>query len=167
MQKGFTSLLILLITIPIIVAIAAYFYRNTSSISTTTSPIKTYEKAQENISNINQKVNGFTAKFEIYTLGTKRVFTSLMYHNLSSDVYISEPDPSIIHVKESGVTWDDFFKTLPFSLTKECLVTGDKQTFCTNKNQILKFILNGIEDPDALDKEIKEGDILRVEVTAI
>ena len=104
----------------------------------------------------------FTATFEIYTLGAKRVFTNAMYHNKSQEVFIENPDPSIIIVKKAGITWADFFKTLPFTLTKECLVTGTKETFCNSEVQKLRFVLNGIETADALDLKIQPGDALRV-----
>jgi hypothetical protein len=104
----------------------------------------------------------FTARFEIYTKGTKRIFTDTKYHNQSPDVFIENPDPSIINVTKEKITWDDFFKTLPFSLTKDCLVTGTKQTFCTNDEGRLQFFINGVEDPNALDKEIVKDDFLKV-----
>lgn len=104
----------------------------------------------------------YTASFAIFTNGTFRIFTSPMYHNLSQDVFIQADNPNIIHVKKEGITWDDFFKTLPFSLKKDCLITGTKQTFCTNANGTLRFYLNGKEDANALDKKITEGDKLLV-----
>ena len=85
-----------------------------------------------------------------------------MYHNLSSNVYISAADPSQVHVKRKGTTWADFFATLPMKLSKDCLVTGTKQTFCTNDSYKLKFFINDKENPNALDEEIKEGDIFKV-----
>lgn len=102
----------------------------------------------------------FTASFEIYTNGTKRVFTQTMYHNQSSDVFIESQDPSVIYVKKPSVTWDNFFKTLPFSLTKDCLITGTKQEFCNTKSKRLNFLLNGQNTPNALDLEIQSGDKL-------
>ncbi len=98
------------------------------------------------------------ASFAIFTKGTFRVFTATMYHNLSEDVYIQQDNPNIILIKKSGVTWNDFFKTLPFSLTKNCLTTGTKETFCTNQNDALKFYLNGVKDDDLLETEIQDGD---------
>lgn len=105
----------------------------------------------------------YTARFEIYTNGTKRVFTSSMYHNQSDYVYIDKPDPSIVNVNKLNVTWHDFFKTLPFTLNKECLITGTKQTFCNNETKKLHFYLNEQETIDALDQVIQENDFLRVE----
>jgi len=100
----------------------------------------------------------YEARFAIYTNGLKRVFTSSMYHNLSKDVYIEASDPSIIHVKKDGITWMDFFLTLPFKLDKNCLTTGTKETFCTSPNATLKFYLNGIRNDNLLMEKIKEGD---------
>jgi len=108
------------------------------------------------------KIEEFTASFEIYTNGTKRIFTQGMYHNQSAEVFIENPDPSVIHVKKTGVTWDEFFKTLPFSLTKECLITGTKQEFCNTESKKLEFTLNGQNTPDALEHKIQKGDQLIV-----
>lgn len=105
----------------------------------------------------------FTATFEIYTLGTKRIFTDSRYHQQSSSVYLLSTDPATVHVAEAGVTWADFFASLPMSLDAECLITGTKQTFCTNQQHTLVFTLNGNEEPDALQKGIKAGDFLEVQ----
>lgn len=98
------------------------------------------------------------ASFEIHTKGTKRIFTDSRYHNLSADVFIDETKPNTVNIKKEGITWADFFATLPMELTKDCLVTGTKQTFCTGDAGVLKFYLNGEEDKDALEREIKAGD---------
>lgn len=105
----------------------------------------------------------FTATFEIYTLGTKRIFTDSRYHQQSSSVYLLGSDPATVHVAEAGVTWADFFASLPMSLDAECLITGTKQTFCANQQHTLVFTLNGNEEPDALQREIKTEDFLEVQ----
>ncbi|HSA83648.1 MAG TPA: hypothetical protein VLF20_02060 [Patescibacteria group bacterium] len=102
------------------------------------------------------------AAFAIFTHGVFRIFTAAMYHNLSTDVYIESSNPNIVYVKRANITWDDFFNTLPFKLSKECLTTGTGQTFCTKGNQSLRFYLNGKVNPNALDQVIKEGDQLLV-----
>ena len=100
----------------------------------------------------------FTARFEIFTKGTRRIFTDSKYHNLSSRVYIQNPDPGVVYVKNAGVTWDEFSKTLPMLLNKDCLVTGTGQTFCSNESEKLRFILNNLDTPEALDLKIKPND---------
>ena len=122
------------------------------------------ENSTVNLPEVSKSTNTeeFTASFEIYTNGTKRIFTQTMYHNQSNEVYIENPDPSVIYVKKPGITWDNFFKTLPFSLTKERLITGTKQEFCNTESKKLNFILNDQNSPNALDLEIKKDDKLTV-----
>lgn len=98
------------------------------------------------------------ASFTIITGGITRSFKAEKYHNQSPDVYIEASDPTLVHVTKIAIIWDDFFKTLPMKLTKECLTTGDGETFCDGKDGSLKFYLNGVEDKDLLQKEIKEQD---------
>ncbi len=101
------------------------------------------------------------AKFSIYTLGTKRDFSNSMYQNLSEKAYIATGKGDQI-IARSNTTWKEFFDTLPFSIDTQCLVTGTKQRFCTNKTQNLNFYLNGAVDPEALSRSINEGDELEV-----
>ncbi len=91
------------------------------------------------------------------------IFTDSMYHNQSEDVYIEALEPNRIKITKSGTTWNQFFETLPFTLTKECLVTGTKQTFCTSDSGTLSFYLNDQEMPDVLDAIVAADDHLRVE----
>lgn len=104
----------------------------------------------------------YRAGFAIFTNGTFRLFTAAMYHNRSKDVFIQADNPNVVHVKNAGITWNDFFQTLPMQLTKDCLITGTKQTFCTNSKEQLRFYLNGREDKNALDKQIQSSDQLLV-----
>ncbi len=102
------------------------------------------------------------ATFAIYTNGTFRIFTDPRYHNRSEDVFISSGNPSVINVIKKGVTWNDFFKTLPMKLEKTCITTGTGQVFCSNQTHTLKFFINGAKDDKTLDREIKNEDRLLV-----
>ena len=104
----------------------------------------------------------FEASFEIFTNGTKRVFTDPKYHNLSDLVYLESSDPSIVHVRAEGVTWGEFFNSLPMKLTKDCLTTGTGQTFCESGGGVLGFFINDVHTPEALEKEIKSGEHLLI-----
>ena len=155
------SLLIVLIIIVLVIT-AAICWRLLYSNQNQIIPLqKTDNSIDLPVSTLTPAPTDFTAVFEIFTNGTKRIFTAAKYHNKSLDVFIQSPDPSIIYVKKEGITWADFFNTLPFSLSKTCLVTGTKQTFCSTNDKKLRFFLNGIEMPDALDLMIKPGDTLR------
>jgi len=98
------------------------------------------------------------ASFAIFTNGTLRVFTAKMYHNLSPNVFIEASNPNLIQIKKDGLSWSDFFATLPFKLTGECLTTGTGQTFCTGPKGTLSFYINGSRIDNALSKEIHTGD---------
>ena len=137
-----------IVTILVLVSIFALFSKSqtTLSPSLTSTPTPPAE----------DKIN-FTASFTIITDNITRSFKAEKYHNLSLDVYITVGDPTLIHVKKSGITWDDFFKTLPMKLTKDCLTTGDGENLCNGKGA-LKFYLNNTETPDLLEKPIKESD---------
>ena len=104
----------------------------------------------------------FTATFRIVTNGLTRNFSASMYHNQSSDVYIEADDSSVVNVKREGVTWNDFFDSLPFKLTKDCLTTGTGETFCSGSSGTLRFYLNDNENQSLLDREIEPGDIVRI-----
>ena len=148
----------ILILIPIIlVAIFLYFQLQSSSSNLIPSPTNGALSVSPS-----EMPSDFTATFEITTNGTVRTFVNPMYHNLSEDVYINAENPNTVNVKRSGVSWNDFFSTLPFSLSKDCLTTGTGQTFCTNENGTLRFFINGVEDSNALDKEIQPNDNLEV-----
>lgn len=102
------------------------------------------------------------ASFGVFTNGTPRTFDKSMYHNQDSNAFIEPQNPNIVHVKQTGLSWDYFFKTLPFLLNKECLTTGTGQSYCTDDVQKLRFYINGVEDPNALNKVIKNKDKLLV-----
>lgn len=99
-----------------------------------------------------------TASFKIMTGDITRSFANPKYHNQSEDVFLSTNDSTIVHVTKSGITWADFFNTLPMKLTKDCLTTGDGEKLCDGQGGSLNFYLNGNEDIDLLDKEIKDND---------
>lgn len=108
------------------------------------------------------QVNPYQAVFLIFTHGVQRDFSAAMYLNQSSDVYIEATNPSIIHVKQSGVTWNEFFQTLPFELTRDCLTTGTGQQFCTGNEGTLTFFLNGNNTPEVLQQIIQPADRLLI-----
>ena len=139
-----------------IVAVIGYFLwnRSTPNSKNVEPTIQVHAPA---LTKTPARVN-YSAGFAIFTNGTFRVFTASMYHNLSPDVFIESSNPNIVRVKKAGLTWNDFFKTLPFKLTKDCLTTGTKETFCTNNAGTLRFYLNGKIDPKALDREITVDD---------
>jgi len=117
---------------------------------------------QASVAPTEEPAQSFTASFVIYTNGTRREFTDPKYHNTSGDLFIDASSPHTIRVREEGRVWSDFFNTLPMQVTPTCLTTGTDQQFCTNATHLLKFFINGTEDQNALEQEIRAGDILLI-----
>ena len=152
-MKKFTLIGVLILVL-VIIGLAFVFLSN-QNIKTSmfdTAKNQTQEEVPQDIK----------ASFAIFTNGTFRIFTASMYHNLSEDVFIESSNPNVVNVKKAGISWGDFFETLPMELSSQCLTTGTGQTFCSNGTQTLKFYINGEFDSDALDREINEGDRLLV-----
>lgn len=131
-------------------------------VPTTTSPV-TKTATQSAAQNVDTTFQPFTAKFIIITNGTERKFSQTMYLHQSPDVYLAKADPTIVHVKKQGVSWADFFATLPFSVTTDCLITGTQQRFCNSTTQQLRFYLNHVETPAVLSQEIRPNDLLLIQ----
>ncbi len=140
------------IFIVIVVLMFGFFIYSNSKQSTNDSNEQTIVSGQSDRSSLTPDIKNEQASFVIFTNGTFRIFTAAMYHNLSDDVFIQADNPNIIHIKKEGVTWNDFFSTLPFKLTSDCLTTGTKQTFCTGSNGSLKFYLNNERKKSMLDQ---------------
>ena len=138
----------------ILLAGALFFVRNRSE---QTSPPSPQLVPSPTMTSQKETVD-IAATFTIKTDSITRSFLAAKYHNQSPDVFITAADPSRVRVKKKGVTWSDFFATLPMKLTKECLITGDGETLCDGKQGTLRFYLNDVEDKNLLDKEIKNGD---------
>ncbi len=125
--------------------------RNIPSITTTSSPQKLTDE---------EKID-FQASFAIFSDGLFRDFSAAMYHNRSADVFIAAPNSNVIRITKKGISWNDFFSSMPspFKLTKDCLITGTGQDFCTSKSGgSLKFYLNGVKSENLLDLEINDID---------
>lgn len=102
------------------------------------------------------------ASFAVITDGGFRKFSAPMYHNLSPDVYIEAHYPNVIHIMKDGITWRQFFATLPMKVSETCLTTGTDETFCTNANGTITFYLNKQKVVNVLDKVIQDGDELSI-----
>ncbi len=145
------------IILVVLTALASVIFISSQKVKTTVLPTPITDLRPESYVE-----SDITASFEIFTYGTKRIFSDPKYHNLNSAVFLEASDPNTVNVKSEGITWDDFFKTLPMTLNKECIVTGTKQTFCSGNGKSLKFYINNIEDASALDKTIHQNDNFRV-----
>src|SRR3989344_7896627 len=145
-MKYFLAILI------IFTIVASFLFLNKPQ-DTSTTPIPKSVAPPSSRANVD-----FSAKFLIYTNGLKRDFSAPMYHEQSIDVFIESLKPNYVKIKKASVSWQDFFNNLHFKLTKKCLTTGTRQTYCDGSGGKLRFYLNGRQDPNLLDKTIFEND---------
>jgi len=136
--------------------------RKTTVISVPKESIEAESMRPESRSSSMPQIVDNQASFAIFTNGTFRVFTATMYHNLSPDVFIEANNPHLIQIKKDGLTWNDFFSTLPLKLTRDCLTTGTGQTFCSGSKDTLKFYINATRYEDALNNKINQSDKLLI-----
>ena len=151
---------------PIIIIVVILFVLIGGFLIVSKTPSKPQEKLIPSPSTSIQTETDLKASFTIITDAITRNFTNPKYHNQSEEVFITKDNPSVIFVKKSGITYGDFFATLPMKLSKECLITGDGERLCNKENGTLQFFLNEKEDQDLLDKEIKEGDKALIKFTS-
>ena len=104
------------------------------------------------------------ASFLIFTNGTKRDFSDPKYHFKSDAAFISDSNPALIQVAKPGISWGEFFSTLPapFKITEDCLFTVTGQQFCAQGTATLKFYRNGEKVTKLLGQSIINGDRLLV-----
>lgn len=143
----------------IIIAVFGYLYLTRAK---TTAPASTTQNTSQ--STPAPVFSPYTASFQIVINGETRTFTDPRYHNKSADVYIPPEGSGQVQVvvAKTNITWGDLFTTLPMSVDTKCIVTGTKQTFCTNATQQLRFYINGIESPNALTTIIEPDSQLKI-----
>jgi hypothetical protein len=90
------------------------------------------------------------------------VFIHNSFQNFSEDIYIQSEHPNTISINKAGRTWGDFFKTLPMTITKNCLTKGKGQNYCTGQGGKLQFYVNGVKTDEIEKKPIQQGDKLLI-----
>ena len=79
---------------------------------------------------------------ERYDFNQER-FLSTTDEELSENVHLHEPF-LVVHVHREGTTWREFFHSLGFELTDQCLTTPEGDQYCTSETERLSFIVNGV-----------------------
>ena len=81
---------------------------------------------------------------ERYDFGQER-FVSDEEDELSENVHLHGARVSVVHVHREGTTWREFFDSLGFELTDQCLTTPEGEQFCDSEAERLSFVLNGVK----------------------
>jgi hypothetical protein len=59
-------------------------------------------------------------------------------------IHVHDPRHSVVHVHLTLSTWGQFFESLDFRLADECITLPDGEELCSNDQETLKFIVNGV-----------------------
>ncbi len=89
------------------------------------------------------------ADFALYIRGERYDFNQPRFisdeaDELSGNVHIHNPRHHVVHVHREGTTWREFFDSLGFELTDQCLTTPDGERLCASDTERLSFVLNGV-----------------------
>ena len=89
------------------------------------------------------------ADFALYIRGERYDFNQERFvsdeeDQLSENVHIHGTRDSVVHVHREGTTWREFFDSLGFELTDQCLTTPEGEQLCNSDTERLSFVLNGV-----------------------
>ena len=90
------------------------------------------------------------ADFALYIRGERYDFNQERFvsdeeDELSENVHLHGERVSVVHVHREGTTWREFFDSLGFELTDQCLTTPEGEQFCDSEAEELSFVLNGVK----------------------
>lgn len=80
---------------------------------------------------------------ERYDFNQERFFSTVEVE-LSENAHIHEPYYDIVHAHREGTTWREFFHSLGFELTDQCLTLPTGELLCNSETERLSFIVNGV-----------------------
>lgn len=89
------------------------------------------------------------ADFALYIDGKRYNFDQDRFYStaevkLSENVHLHRPWHVVVHVHRESTTWREFFDSLGFELTDQCITLPEGERFCTSGAKQLSFILNGV-----------------------
>jgi len=93
------------------------------------------------------------ADFSVTIDGERVDFDERKYMVQSQYVHLEGGDGTMIHKHATGVTLADFFGSIGWELTTECLRTDTGEEYCTGNGGKLRIVVNGeeIDDPSEYD----------------
>lgn len=79
-------------------------------------------------------------------------------NELHPNMHLHDGDDLVLHRHADGVPFVEFFSSLGFTLTNECLTTDTGAELCTNESETLTLFVNGEPREDVTTYEIQEED---------
>lgn len=98
------------------------------------------------------------ADFMVFINGEEINFALPQYMVKVGEVHIEDMNGVTIHKHATGVTIGYFLNTLGFKFNDKCFITDKKEKFCNEEGKTLKFYVNGIENYEYGNYEIRNND---------
>lgn len=98
------------------------------------------------------------ADFKVYANDNAIDFSILMYQLQSKSVHVEDGIGDVMHIHKKGITIGDFFETLDIQFNKTCITFQIEGSYCNADNKKLSFYVNGIENNEYENYEIKDLD---------
>jgi len=70
-------------------------------------------------------------------------YQSSSTQKLADDIHLHDHQGNVLHRHASGITIGDFFSSLGFTLSNDCLITDTKETYCGDEENVLQVYVNG------------------------
>lgn len=102
------------------------------------------------------------ADFSVTINGNRIDFNKQKYMVQSEYVHLERGDGTTIHKHATGVTLADFFESIGWELTDECLRTDTGDEYCSGDGGELRIVVNGDEIDAPGEYKIRDGDQIRV-----
>lgn len=102
------------------------------------------------------------ANFSVSIHGDRVNFSKERYMVRSQYVHLEGGDGTTIHKHATGVTLADFFDTVGWKLTNDCLSAANGTTYCTGDGGRLRILVDGNEVDNPDEYEIQNNDTIRV-----
>lgn len=97
-------------------------------------------------------------------LGSKQLdLSQAKYQSTDEDekdpnVHVHDGNGDVVHKHREGVTLGMFFKSLDISFDQNCFVLDTGEKYCSDEQNQLRFLVNGIEDSRFADYELNDLD---------
>jgi len=102
------------------------------------------------------------ADFKVYIDDKQIDFSVLMYQLRDRFVHVEHGIGDTVHIHKRGVTIGDFFETLGITFNRTCIIIQIEGSYCNTAGKNVSFYVNGIENSEFEDYEIKDLDKILV-----
>lgn len=120
-----------------------------------------HEGISERLEEQEEKVH-IHAYFKVYINSNKIDFSVPMYQLKDKSVHVEDGIGELVHVHKEGITIGDFLNTLDIGFDKKCIVISGEDSYCSEDDKKIRFYVNGIENDEFEDYEIRNLDKILV-----